>query len=154
VSGVDLDALTRFLVDAKARTYAADDDALLRTLADGSSEVSFAEGDWLYRDRWYGGTRFAGQELVWRAQRALWSLSFHGAMTASASSDFPHFHKRALRRMPLRAPFRGPALYREAERVYVNDWSGTLETFQGLERVFEGEQEVFRLQYHGGTLAG
>jgi hypothetical protein len=147
-----LEELARFLVKAKGESYAADEPARVRRLDDGGSEAAHGEGGFRYRDRWYGEARFTGQEVVWREGRPCWTMNFFGATEASAPAEFPHFHKRALRRVPPQAPYRGPALYREGDLVYVNDWSGDLRWFRGVERVFHGEREVYRLEYHGGTL--
>lgn len=148
----EVEQLSRFLVLAKADSYAADDERRIRKLEDGGSEASHGQGRFLYRDRWYGEARFTGEEVVWREGRPCWTMNFFGAADPSAPAEFPHFHKRALRHVPPEAPFRGPALYREGDLVYVNDWTGDLRWFRGSERVFQGEREVYRLEYHGGTL--
>lgn len=148
----ELEVLARFLVKAKAQCYSADDERRVRKLEDGGSESGFEEGKLAYLDRWYGESHFAGQEVVRYEGRPCWSMSFHGVTDPAAPPEFPHFHKRALRRMPLEAPFRGPAIHREGELVYVNDWTGDSQAFRGTERVFHGDREVYRLEYHGGVL--
>ncbi len=148
----EAEELARFLVTAKAESYAADDPARIRKLEDGGDEAVHQDGAFRYRDRWYGEARFTGEELVWREGRLCWTMNFFGATEPSAPPEFPHFHKRALSRVPPDAPFRGPALHREGDLVYVNDWSGDLRWFRGVERVFQGEREIYRLEYHGGTL--
>jgi hypothetical protein len=147
-----IEPLARFLAAAKAASYAADDDGRLRRLEDGGLEAVHEADGFTYRDRWYGEARFAGQEVVWRGGRAVWAMSFQGASAPAAPPEFPHFHKRALRRVPPDAPFRGPALYREGELTYANDWTGDLAAFRGVERVFLGDREIYRLEYVGGTL--
>jgi len=148
----DRDALARFLLRAKQQSYAADDPSRLHSLEDGGLEVRHAEAEFSYRDRWYGGARFTGQELAWRGGRLVWSMNFYGVTEAAAPARFFHFHKRALREPPQGFPVRGPALLRDGDLTYVNDWSGSLEAFWGAERVFEGERQLFRLGYHGGLL--
>jgi hypothetical protein len=150
----DTEVLARFLARAKAQSYAADDPSRLRSLEDGGLELRHEEPELSYRDRWYGGARFAGQELVWRAGRLVWAMNFYGVTQAAAPERFFHFHKRALRQLPQSFPVRGPALFREGDLTYVNDWSGSLEAFWGAERVFEGERQLFRLGYHGGLCDG
>jgi hypothetical protein len=144
--------LGRFLAHAKATTYAADDDSRSHRLDDGGSEARCERGAYRYRDRWYGESHFAGQELVWHDERLVWCMNFHGVTSPEATVEFFHFHKRALRRVPAELPLRGPALYRNGPFSYVNDWSGSLEAFDGVERAFEGVREIFRLEYHGGLL--
>jgi hypothetical protein len=54
----------------------------------------------------------------------------------------------------LAAPWRGPALHREGDFSYVNDWSGALARFRGVERIFLADAGLFRLEYQGGLLDG
>ncbi len=148
----ELGELGAFLARAKAGSYAADDPGRIRRMEDGGDEAAHEEGVFRYRDRWYGETRFTGEEVVWREGRPCWAMSYLGVTGASAPPEFPHFHKRALRRVPPDAPFRGPALHREGDLVYVNEWSGDLAAFRGVERAFLGDREIYRLEYQGGAL--
>jgi len=150
----DSAALARILVDAKARGYASGNESQIRRLPDGGREVRSERDGYVYQDRWYGGERFTGQEVLWHQGRAVWSMTFYGATTPGrkAPADFPAFHKSALRRASIDAPFRGPALYREGEYTYLNTWVGSVEEFSGVERVFFRDEEVFHLTYQGGSL--
>jgi hypothetical protein len=150
----DLNALARYLVKAALQGYASGDESRIQHLADGGSEVRSEEGDYVYRGRWYGNERFAGEDVVWHNGHALWSMNFYGATTPGCAipAEFPKFHKSALRRVSVDAPFRGPAMYHDGEFVYVNKWTGSISEFSGEERVFFRDQEIFHLVYHGGTL--
>jgi hypothetical protein len=150
----DLEALALYLVKAEIQGYASGDESRIQHLADGGSEVRSEEGDYVYRGRWYGNERFAGEDVVWLKGRALWSMNFYGATTPGRAipAEFPKFHKSALRHASVDSPFRGPALYRDGEFVYVNTWNGSISEFSGEERVFFHDQEIFHLVYHGGTL--
>jgi hypothetical protein len=148
----DLLELARFLAKAKAECYSADEETRIRKLERGGSESGFELGELAYLDRWYGERCFTGEELVWRQGRPCWTMNFYGVTSPEAPPEFPHFHKRALRRIPFEAPFRGPTLHREGDLVYVNDWTGDVTAFRGVERVFHGDREVYRLEYHGGAL--
>ncbi len=148
------EALAAFLVKAKAQGYASGDESRFKKLSDGGQEVGSKEGEFEYRDRWYGEQRFTGEEIVWRQGKAVWSMNFFGATSADQEipAEFTKFHKSALRRMGVDAPFRGPALHREGDLVYVNDWTGSLREFSGVERIFWRDKEIYRLVYHGGLL--
>jgi hypothetical protein len=143
--------LARFLVRAKRSTYASRDSSLLRA-QQGGHEVGFSDGPFRYLDRYFGETRFAGQEVVWRGERPLWSLIYRGTTAEDAPGGFPAFHKAALRQVTEEAPFRGPARYRDGELVYVNDIHGSIREVSGSERVIAGGREVFRLAYEGGLI--
>jgi hypothetical protein len=148
------DALASFLVKAKAQGYASGDESRFKVLSDAGREVGYTEGEYTYRDRWYGEQAFSGEEIVWRQGKAVWSMNFFGATAADRPipDEFTKFHKAALRRVAVDAPFRGPALYREGDLVYVNDWSGSIREFSGVERIFSRDKEIYRLVYHGGLL--
>jgi hypothetical protein len=149
------DLLAAFLAKAKVQGYASGDESRVRTLADGGREVASSDGEYAYRDRWYGESRFSGEEIVWHKGKAVWSMNFFGTTSAGVSipPDFSRFHKSALRHVTAESPLRGPALHREGEFVYVNDVTGSLRNFGGVERVFYRDQEICRLVYHGGLLS-
>lgn len=146
--------LARFLATAKKAGYASGDESKVKKLSDGGDEASYSEGELSYRDRWYGGTSFSGQEVVTRAGKPVWSMNFYGANAPGAAvpANFPKFHKAALRRVTAAQPFRGPAIYREGEFVYVNEVCGSIDEFEGVERVYYRDQEIYKLVYHGGRL--
>ncbi len=152
-SPVDLTRLAGFLVKAKRAGYASGDKTRIHTLEDGGMEARFSQGDLTYRDRWYGGTSFAGEEIVWQQGRAVWALDFYGANrpgTSAPPEEFTKFHKSALQRVEAARPYRGPALYRDGRFTYVTDVSGSIEEFRGTERVFYDDVEVYRMEFHGG----
>lgn len=146
--------LASFLAKAKREGYASDDPKRIHKSVDGGDEAGFREGDYVYRDRWYGENPFSGQEVVWHKGKTIWSLNFWGSTITSTPipAEFPHFHKRALRKVGEELPLRGPACFREGEFIYVNDVQGTLQEFSGVERVNHQNREIYRLVYHGGTI--
>lgn len=151
---VDTGALAGFLVKAKNEGYASGDQSRIRKLGDGGLEVAFAEGQFSYRDRWYGETAFSGEEVVHCQGRAVWSMNFYGVVSKDAQvpAEFAKFHKSALRRVTAASPFRGPLFHQEGELVYINDVTGSIQEFSGVERVLFRSREIFRLVYHGGLL--
>ncbi len=152
--GLDLQALARYLHQAKLEGYASGDETRIQRLPDGAQSVHAEGGGYVYRDHWYGDERFIGEEVVWHEARPVWAMSFYGATTPGRPipAEFPKFHKSALRHAPADAPLRGPALFSEGEFVYVNTYTGALAEFSGVERVFYRGEEIFHLTYHGGTL--
>jgi hypothetical protein len=60
---VDVAALERFIVRAKAHTYVSGAGQAESSRA-GSHDLVFEDGDWSYRDSYLGGTDFLGQEVV------------------------------------------------------------------------------------------
>jgi hypothetical protein len=151
---VDTGALADFLVKAKNEGYASGDQSRIRKLDDGGLDASFTEGQFTYRDRWYGETAFSGEEVVHFRGKAVWSMNFYGAVSKDAQvpAEFAKFHKSALRRVTAASPFRGPLFHQEGDLVYINDVTGSIREFSGVERVLFRSREIFRLVYHGGLL--
>ncbi len=57
--------LEDFIVAAKAACYAGDG-APAEPSRPGAHDLCHRAGPWSYRDSYFGGTDFAGQEVVWR----------------------------------------------------------------------------------------
>ena len=74
---MSLSELERFIVEAKRATYVGGGlaDTPSRT---GAHDLVFRQGDWLYRDSYFGGSDFLGQEVVWFRQQPLWAMNYYG----------------------------------------------------------------------------
>ena len=73
----DLAALNDFIVVAKAETYVGDGKRL-PSCRSGSHDIGYASGRWRYLDSYFGGTDFAGQELVWHDDQPVWAMNYFG----------------------------------------------------------------------------
>lgn len=118
--------LVEFLRAAKAATYAAQgDDASVPPALPDSKQLEFRDGPFLYRDIYLGMFRFVGQEVVYLADRALWSMSYAGGLA--------------------------PGVAQSAGRPIA--WQGSLQSFHGSEGIHEGGRAVYELRFSGGMLA-
>ena len=71
-----------FLVDAKLHTHAAQGDAVtVMPLLPGSRHLEYRQGRLLYRDIYFGGSYFVGQETVYQDSTFLWATSYSGGVT-------------------------------------------------------------------------
>lgn len=107
--------LAEFLVAAKRATYAAQgDDASVPPLLPGARQLEYRLGEVLYRDIYFGGSFFVGQETVYEGERAVWAMSYAGGMTdVSADQNAVYaFLRYALRQVDAAHPYRGPGLIR------------------------------------------
>lgn len=148
---------TRFLCDAKRSTYAAQDkrarvDPVLR----GSYQLEFLEGALYYRDIYFGGDYFTGLETVYFKETPVWGMSYAGGLNEGLQADetpgIYTFLTEALREVPLDAPFRGPAIYNQANFQYTNRIIGALSRFSGVETINFRDLPVYQLHYSGGLL--
>jgi hypothetical protein len=74
VRPADLEA---FVVRAKSATYVGSG---LRAQPSrlGSHDLTFASDQWRYRDSYFGGTDFLGQEAVWFRDEPVWAENYYG----------------------------------------------------------------------------
>ena len=71
------DSLNAFIVRAKAVTYVGGGGKVAPSRP-GSHDLTFAGGDWSYRDSYFGGTDFLGQETVWLKGEPVWAMNYYG----------------------------------------------------------------------------
>src|SRR4051812_11653391 len=74
---MDLRALDTFIVSAKSATYVGSGKPAEPSRR-GSHDLVFAEGPFTYRDSYFGGTDFLGQEVVWMDDVPVWAMSYYG----------------------------------------------------------------------------
>lgn len=43
-----------------------------------SNDLTLQDGDLTYRDSYFGGMDFIGQEVVWQAARPIWAMNYFG----------------------------------------------------------------------------
>lgn len=144
-----------FLLDAKCQTYAAQgDDATVMPLLPGSRQLEYQKGNLFYRDVYFGGAFFIGQETVYEDSTPVWGMCYGGGVIKqdAALSDVYAFLRAALRQVSAERPFRGPSQWREGVFAYIDDSLGDLERFWGKETItFEGHP-VYQLRYNGGII--
>jgi len=145
--------LETFLVRAKVACY-ADGGGEARVLDDGSKELTFQEGEFQYRDRYLGFDPFVGEEVVWHAGRVVWAMNYYGAAVEGSvpAGQVYQFLQKAMGRVQEERPFRGPRSLVEGDWQYLDESEGDSGRFRGVERILYQGREVYRLDYHGGSV--
>ncbi len=146
------------LRQAKLATYAAQgDDASVAPLRGGSKQLEYRDGDWLDRDIYFGTIRFVGQEVVYHADKSIWSMAYSGGvvqgLVTSEVRALYAFLRSALLQAPADMPLRGPPTLVDGAHTYNCSVRGTLTNFTGHESITAGGREVYALQLSGGRLA-
>jgi Domain of unknown function (DUF5680) len=156
----ELAGLSKFLVQAKRRTYAAQgDEASVPPALPGSKQLEHSEGDWHYRDTYFGTNPFSGVEVVSWLGRPVWSMAYFGRVESPESDDraevsrIYRFLRTALGQVEGARPFRGPSRVSVGEFIYQNRSAGTVSAFRGTETIRRSGRTVYRLQYAGGLIA-
>jgi len=145
---------TDFLIKAKKSTYANADGDSKKTLDDGSKEFVFSEGEYFYRDRYFGSDSFAGEEIVFFNNEAIWVMNYCGCILEKIinEKDVYSFLKRALMEMREEAPFRGPAEFTNNNYQYTSSFLGDVSSFVGIENIYLDKNKIYELNFHGGII--
>lgn len=146
--------LSKFLVKAKINTYASSGEGGEKILADGSKEFEFVEKGFRYRDRYFGFNPFIGQEVVFQNKKIVWGMNYYGRVVSKVvpPKQIYQFLQEALKKVPQSKPFRGPQRFKRDNFQYFNKVKGTVEKFEGEEKIFYKGKLVYRLVYHGGII--
>ncbi|MDD5696847.1 MAG: DUF5680 domain-containing protein [Candidatus Pacebacteria bacterium] len=151
---MDTKQLSKFLVRAKINTYASSGEGGEKNLPDGSKELEFKEGEFKYQDRYFGFNPFIGEEIVFHNKKFVWGMNYRGKVISQIVSPkkIYQFLRDALKNITEDKPFRGPDRFEKGNFKYFNKTRGTIENFDGEERVFYKRKIVYKLVYHGGLI--
>lgn len=139
--------LTDFLLRAKRATYAGHA-AEVAAERSGAHEFFYEESPLNYRDSYFGGHQFHGQEVVCQDSQPLWCMNYSGRILSEVFSG--DFLKLALRHGTADMPYRGPRLFRNVDYTYVCETEGTLDWFCGNESIYHRDALVYECRFHGG----
>jgi len=153
------DDLGEFIVRAKAATYVGGGGSAAATRP-GSHDVVHAEPGWEYRDSYFGGTDFLGQEIVWRVEEAQrtpgWVMNYYGRGLRDDLFDAAtggRIIQHALSAMYQEGRFLGGFHWSDEDgHEYEDASTGDHRSFTGRERILRGDVEVYALDYHGGIV--
>ena len=151
---MDLVALEAFIVRAKRATYVGSGEPAAPSRA-GSDDLSLADGDWSYRDSYFGGTDFHGQEVVWHRGEPVWAMSYYGYVLRPDLIDAPRAGltiKAALSPMYAEGRFLGGFEWHGPHGLYRDRSTGDAAHFQGRETISVEGVEAYALDYFGGLV--
>ncbi len=146
--------LERFIVRAKMATYVGKGQFAAPSRP-GAKDLIFEEGHWQYRDSYFGGTDFLGQEVVWLQGEAIWAMNYHGYILRSDLIDgekAAQTIRPALSQMYASGRFLGGYRWVGPHGVYEDESVGNVERFKGRERILVGDVEGYALDYSGGLI--
>ena len=151
---MDIKQLSKFLVKAKINTYASSGEGGEKPLSDGNKEFEFREKEFKYRDRYFGFNPFVGEEIVWQNEKVVWGMNYYGKAISKSipPKQIYQFLQEALKKIPKDKPFRGPRRFKKDNFQYLSKIKGTLEKFEGEEKISYKGKLVYGLVYHGGII--
>lgn len=146
--------LVKFIVSAKQATYVGGGGKTLPSRT-GSRDLEYGEGDWRYRDSYFGGTDFIGQEVVWRLDEPIWAMNYYGYIKRPDLIDGTRAGdtiKAALTIMYGEGRFLGGFDWPGPHGRYSDSSIGDADHFHGREIITCGGVEAYRLDYTGGLI--
>lgn len=155
---IGLKKLARFLVEAKTKGGYGFGKALSKSWRKKFKELHYKKGKYYYRDSYAGFFYAPGQEVVYYNNKPIWAMAYSGGMMEKYHGDVKFakevftFLGKALGKVPLSKPFRGPKTLKSGDFKYVSKVSGNIKDFSGVETIFYKGKKVFRQYYIGGLI--
>ncbi len=147
--------LIDFILKAKLSGYANGGEGQKKKFDDGSVGFEILSDEYRYLDRYSGFNPFAGSEQIFDSNNALiWVMNYFGEVLPSDSepNNIYSFLKEAMLQISPEYPFRGPAKLENQNMRYENKQHGSLDSFHGIENIYENNKKVYTLYYHGGRM--
>ena len=151
---MNLDDLNTFIVKAKRATYVGDGERA-EPSRPGAHDLTFQDGHWSYRDSYFGGTDFLGQEAVWLKAEPVWAMNYYGCVLLPDLIDASRAGetiKAALSAMYAQGRFLGGFQWAGPNGKYVDSSQGDVRHFRGREVILVQGVEAYALDYFGGLV--
>lgn len=151
---MDLKALNAVIVAAKQASYVGGGEKTASS-RQGSHDLVWSQGLWRYRDSYFGGTDFLGQETVWLDAEPVWAMNYHGFILRPDLIDAVRAGetiKAALSAIYAEGRFLGGFRWLGAYGEYVDKSEGGVELFSGEEAIYCESTMAYGLRYSGGLI--
>ncbi|GLQ08887.1 hypothetical protein GCM10007913_08190 [Devosia yakushimensis] len=151
---MNLKALNTVIVAAKQASYVGGGEKTASS-RQGSYDLVWSQGAWRYRDSYFGGTDFLGQETVWLDSEPVWAMNYHGFILRPDLIDAVRAGetiKAALSAMYAEGRFLGGFRWLGAYGEYVDKSEGGVELFSGEEEIYCERTKAYGLRYSGGLI--
>lgn len=151
---MNIDELERIIVAAKRACYVGDGEKSAAS-REGSHDLVWSEGPWRYRDSYFGGTDFLGQETVWLGAEPVWAMNYHGFILRPDLIDAQRGGetiKAALTAMYAEGRFLGGFAWSGPHGDYVDSSEGGVALFSGDEAIYVAGTKAYGLRYSGGLI--
>ena len=146
--------LEAFVVVAKRQTYVGSGTPT-DPLRPGSHDLEFADGEFSYHDSYFGGTDFAGEEVVYWRARPIWAENYFGHILEPdliSSERAGQVIKSSLTKMYSEGRFLGGFNAVDGDCAYQDASRGNVTWFQSREWIDRGGTTAYELYYHGGLI--
>ncbi len=146
--------LYQFIVEAKANSYVgrAPHGESSRL---GSHDIVYGNGRFSYRDSYFGGTDFLGQEVVYFDDEPVWAMNYYGKILEPELYDGEKAGQvilASLGQLYLSGHFLGSSVNHTELGIYHDTNQGDVASFNGYEWIEFANRQVYGLHYHGGLI--
>lgn len=151
---MDLNALNAVIVAAKRASYVGGGEKSVSS-REGSHDLVWSQEPWRYRDSYFGGTDFLGQETIWRDAEPVWAMNYHGFILRPDLIDGVRAGetiKTALSAMYAEGRFLGGFRWLGPHGEYVDKSEGGVDLFSGEEAIYCDSIKAYGLRYSGGLI--
>ncbi|MEO9167527.1 MAG: DUF5680 domain-containing protein [Aestuariivirga sp.] len=149
-----LSFLLPFLIRAKRATYVGDG-VKASPSRTASHDLTYEEGEWSYRDSYFGGTDFIGQEVVWHKGRPIWSMCYYGYILRAdliTPTQAGTIIKRALSLPQAQGRLLDNLTFEMDDFKYEITSQGDVTHFKGRETIHAANTLAYALDYFGGLI--
>ncbi len=147
---INFNELKVFITEARKNTYAGDGKRTENPFLASSVQLEYKKGEYFYRDIYFGGEKnFVGQEVVYQSDKPVWSMVYCGS---AEPPEVTGFLKKSLLNLSEKCRFGGKCEFEENDLKYKDEGEGTIERFDGEEKIFIKEKNVYKLKYQGGLI--
>ena len=149
-----LTRLNAFIVRAKSVTYVGDGQPV-PACRPGSHDLEFTDREWIYRDSYFGGRDFIGEEVVYFQGKPVWAMNYYGRILRAdliTPSQAGQVIKASLSKMYLEGRFLGGFEYLHEGFLYTDTSQGDVSSFHGREFISCNGELTYELLYHGGLI--
>jgi hypothetical protein len=120
----------------------------------GGQVLKLTSGDYTYEDEFYGGEPFSGNETIWKGEKPVFRIVYHGATKGAPKlADLYNFLKEALSQNAAETSLhRGPRQYTKGDWLYENASIGTEDLLTVEEKIFFKGEPVYKSVFRGGLI--
>jgi hypothetical protein len=148
------DSLHDFIIEAKTVTYVGSGEKMLSSRT-GSHDLGHERSPFCYRDSYFGGTDFVGQEVVWHKDEPVWAMNYFGRIFRDdlmTGADGAKLIRQALTAMYSEGRFLGGFAFDSGDFAYRDASGGDFRNFTGIETISVRGAPAYQLDYHGGLI--
>lgn len=144
--------LIEFLIKAKTSTYADGIKYKVTSTKQNSIDYHYEEDNYIYHDTYFGSKEFYGEEIVYFDNSPIWHMKYKGGILNAETTDvYAKVLKPALKNIDNKLPVRGPKNLLIDDYKYTFELIGSIEKFEGIERIYKKENLVYELICYGGN---